>query len=99
MMWQKARILKNSNYPDVVGRTIWVKVGRPITTAAVNFATGEITESQPYAEIAIKPLRGPWAGLPADHLELLPEFADDVPLIPWEQFLEECRARLEEEQP
>jgi hypothetical protein len=27
----------------------------------------------------------------AEFIELLPEFAEDVPLISWEQFVQECR--------
>jgi hypothetical protein len=95
--WQRARILASEHYPEVIGCEIWVAVGIPIVTPAVNSFTGQVTPAEPQARISILPIRGPWASIPMRNLELLArdenDFAEDVPLLPWKQFLAECQSR------
>jgi hypothetical protein len=86
-MWQKARILKNISFPEVIGREIWVKCQPPHISAGISIKTGKRREPHLSYVIAIEPVSAQRSVLDAAHLELLPEFTEDVPLIPWSRFL------------
>lgn len=83
-MWQKARQLKGSQR----GRTMWVQAGRPIVIPTIGIITGKPLEPEPVFQTNhIGPRTGRPTVISADYLELLPEFAKDVPLVSWEDFL------------
>ena len=78
--WKRARLLRGGPTQDVAGGLVWVRC----------YKDGE------YISNILSPTRkGKTRYLAADFCELLArdenDFADDVPLIPWEQFLKECR--------
>ena len=95
--WQRARILSaEKNYVRAVGREIWVKIGKPFETNGTDAATQmPCKKTGPGFEVNIDGPGGRLGFIAATRLELLArdenDFADDVPLIPWETFLEECR--------
>jgi hypothetical protein len=88
-MWQKARILANNSFPEVIGREIWTLCEPPHMTAAISAKDGTYRPERLSMKIAIKPIdpHAPYCVLPMAKLELLPEFAEDVPLISWDDFL------------
>ena len=93
--WQRARISADvPDWKETVGSTLWTKVGPPTTIPEWNSNMFNETiaplvsfETNLFDETG-EPLR-----VTTEFVELLPDFADDVPLIPWEQFLAECRAK------
>jgi hypothetical protein len=86
--WQRARILRNDLYPQVVSRNIWIKVEKPFVVAASSPDGGLVPPSPSY-EVPIIPVRsGARSILTAEYLELLPDFRfDDPPFQAWEEFL------------
>jgi hypothetical protein len=95
--WQRARILVLEAFPECVGRELWVRSGPPHEVNTFQISTNQVilgvkrfsTNLLHSGEngIDILPLQAD-----PEKIELLPDFAEDVPLIPWEQFLAECRA-------
>ena len=96
--WQRARILHTDSSPEVIGCEIWVKMGPPVMQDA-NGAHGGWSPPELRYDAAILPNDSFSIGVCvcAEDIELLArdenDFAEDVPLIPWEQFLAECRAK------
>jgi hypothetical protein len=85
-MWQKARIINHRCLREIIGLEMWVK-GPPQLCKGVDHYTGTKTEIVGY-EIAIIPTPPRlYSSMDKDDLELLPEFAEDVPLISWDDFL------------
>jgi len=85
-MWQRARVLWVSEVNDIpVGYELWVR-GRPeIRSRGTDVRSGEFFRwpaACPYFETNIV-----WQDRAvlhvADELELLPEFTEDPPRIPW----------------
>ena len=80
VLWQKAKIIK-AELPGWVGREIWTR-GRP-ELALVNLE--RIDRS---IVVNLIPLLGFFdCGIQPDQIELLPEFAEDVPMFTIEEFL------------
>lgn len=95
--WQKARILKvgNPEYAFIVGCTLWTEIGR-LEPCGGNFC--EIPSI--YVNHQYNSPFGPDQDVNhLDTLEMLSEFADDVPMLTWEEFLAECRATLKSSAP
>lgn len=82
-MWQKARIL-NYEEAEANGRTIWTE-SQPRLTASIS--KGGYCPPEPMMKVNIVSRNHPYCAIPLHNLELLPEFAEDVPLISWEEFL------------
>jgi hypothetical protein len=85
-MWQKARIVRHRCLSEIIGREVWVK-DLPTLCSGIDHYTGEETHTIGY-EVAILPTPPRSASsMRKEDLELIPEFAEDVPLISWEDFL------------
>ena len=95
MMWQKARILRAPTAPQITGRTIWVKSEPPHIAPAIS-RSGKRLIPMPSFYVAVEPVGGLIPIIAAKFLELLPEFAEDVPLIEWEAFLNGADTSREE---
>ena len=90
-MWQKARILKQDHHPEVTGFTVWVKAHAPEMVAT------RCSESRLSLGVNLRACtnirRDNGVGrignvrIAPELIELLPEFAEDVPLISWDEFL------------
>ena len=80
MKWQKGRV------PEF-GVTVWLKAEPPVVEAALDFDTRTVLE--PVARYTTN-IRDDEEGClmtwPADKLELLPEFAEDVPIQRWSEW-------------
>ena len=92
--WQRGRILV-SQFTESVGRDVWVALERPVTRGGWLLQSGEFVDPTPsYLMHLID--QGRQIAIFADRIELLArdedDFADSVELIPWETFLEQCRA-------
>lgn len=99
MKWQRARILRSIASPEAIGREVWTRLERPELrggTALVSRVSCTIAPTLRLNLLAINGF-GNEVMVIADTemLELLArdesDFAEDVPLIPWKQFLAECR--------
>ena len=81
MMWQRARILGTRKSPEVVGRLVWVQMGPP--------SIGRDTEARAmrigYRTNLIDGFF--FCAFEAHNIELLPEFADNIPVEDWNDFL------------
>lgn len=82
-MWQKARILAQNGYEAITGKTIWVLA--PPTPCRNRYCCKDRDDH--------RVIEANWRGWTANQtkihmckIELLPEFADDVPIIPYEEF-------------
>ena len=94
--WQKARLLPTYHRDEWVSHLIWTKINS--MHEMVGYKPDRPTDP-------IQPGRGVYANIIDDHkalftipagtFELLADFADDVPLVPWRTFLEQCRAAKE----
>lgn len=91
--WQRARILSDRENPETDGAEIWVMVGTP---QDIDGAWGRV-ERAVLTNLMWRGIAMAWG---SEWLELLArdenDFAEDVPLVPWEQFLEECGANARE---
>jgi hypothetical protein len=95
MKWQRFRCTgPASRYPGLSG---WVRVGPPVDDAAngvpaYDAETGLRANPEPtYLTNMIEPGTGDPLWIPARKVELLPEFAADVPLIEFDAALAEWR--------
>lgn len=90
MKYQKARLLEHIANPSFLwGKEMWVKIGRPeqrFTVSRFSGTTGfdlilvtAYTDDNDAAEIVTR----------ADCVELLPEFQDDMPTLPFSQWMKE----------
>lgn len=78
-MWQKARIILDGHdeQAGVVGKYIYVQCGPPVDDLGpehIGYRTNISTHGYKMVHV--------------EFVELLPEFAEDVPLISWQEFLE-----------
>lgn len=92
--WQRARIIVGDD--DIRGNYLWIKSTPPRLIRAqnvpVDFAAGSRTETTLSLETnVIDPLLRSSMVVAASDVELLPDFADDVPFVEWQDFLAECR--------
>jgi hypothetical protein len=93
--WQRARITNSDN----VGREFWVEAGPPVNKTCKSWRDSDsidaYTGTYPVfiTNIVYDEVRR--AVINAKDAELLPDFAEDVPLIPWEEFLANARERQE----
>lgn len=87
-MWQKARIIKVFAQERALGRYAWVFVKPPRRLTALIIGTDRVHSQLGYDTNVdhVPPLNGSMQ-LAANQVELLPEFAEDVPMITWEEFL------------
>lgn len=86
--WQRARFIYAGCAPEVLGHEIWVD-GQSVNDTICGCAFGCRKRSILINTFADDPN---WLYcIHLDALELLPQFADDVPIIPWDEFLAECR--------
>jgi hypothetical protein len=92
--WQHARVLKSIDLPEAIGRKIWIKIEPPAERGGRDVMTLEICEVTP-THLTNLHSSGLRIIISTEQIELLArdenDFAEDVPLIPWEQFLSECR--------
>jgi len=94
--WQRARFIANVE-SRFLGQTLFVKCERP----TLRDIAAPPDEGEPAIPTTDKPQLGLdsnvlWApgrlmGIFMEDVELLPDFAEDVPLVPWDQFLADCR--------
>lgn len=101
--WQRARLLIEFRTADgsFIGRgaLIWVKCEPPRILGGPSiyshWRSGELCHqsniAKPADDPASKLTKQLNLAVQTRGLELLPDFAEDVPLIPWEQFLADCR--------
>jgi hypothetical protein len=79
--WQKARIMNSDYYPHAIGQTVWV-YDRPEVIDCFHVATKEdFTGSVLLCSFLDE--QGDRMVIPPECVELLPEFADDIPLVPF----------------
>lgn len=85
-MWQRARIVSvyQDQSPSLIGRLIWVKVGKPTLKA-------KWCETPVHSDGYVTNVKnnGRCTGIPRDAVELLPEFVPEAPQIAVEEFLGE----------
>jgi len=89
--WQKARIVKSDyDNPPLVGHELWVIAETPRERFTVD------RDGKPFVADLVYEVNIEYPGKPAqtsvvhpDYVELLPEFADDVPLVRWEDWIKE----------
>jgi hypothetical protein len=86
--WQRARFLEGGCYPEVKGHEIWVE-----SESLSNNICGCLWSCSKRAMLMNTYRDTPnWRDcIHLESVELLPEFADDVPVIHWEQYAAECR--------
>jgi len=96
--WQKAKILSGEpEYASWIGREIWVRAERPEIRYALDALTSRpiVDNDKPVYIVNLTDGAGREGCVGAHRVELLArdekDFAEDVELIPWEQFLAECR--------
>lgn len=87
--WQKARIVKRQDTTEdpigLAGREIWVKIGQPRIGSYHSF-NGNRHVGTLYDCNLLPP---PWKKrvvFAQQDIELLPEFASEVDMIPWDQW-------------
>ena len=94
--WQRARIL--SNCVLGTGREIWVATGAPEIVEGVNPLTEFRNPPRKRVLMNVQD-DGDDILIRADQIERHArdenDFAEDVPLIPWQEFLAECRKEQE----
>jgi len=89
-MWQKARILVCGRFPQVVGKELWVVVGKPVMKATRDLITHEKLPIESLLDVSIVDENGRLTCAEPRQIELLggPDaFAEDVPLISWDEFI------------
>ena len=87
-MWQKARIIRCPNWPHLVGRELWVESKPPETNGlAHKNPNGEtVWDERPYFNANVESEKVGMLAVRADTVELLPQFADSVETLKWEDF-------------
>lgn len=84
MMWQRARI-KVADTVGMIGRRVWVEMKAPEVTRGVGM-DGEVRVKKAYVTNMLAPPHRN-VMLSAEKVELLGEFADEVPMIDFVEFL------------
>jgi hypothetical protein len=100
--WQRARLLEDSttnNGKTVVlarGMLLWVKTGPPVVRVRDSLEGGAMRQASYDTNVVSSRYSIPFIACPADKLELLArdenDFADEVTLIPLEEFLNQEKA-------
>lgn len=91
--WQRARIVKvfdeEAEVKATVGRYLWVEAAepKPLGTHSVSPQNIFVSAMDFPCYRSNLTVRGQPVSVDAEGVELLPEFADDAPLISWEDFL------------
>lgn len=87
-MWQKARIVHTYTHPEWIGRSMWIESAQPATLWTKDLETG--IRIPPTRRLFLTNIAGPngLSWIASRGLELLSEFAEDVPLVSWQDFLE-----------
>ncbi len=88
MKWQRARLLPNSTGTTILdGRLVWVESHKIVADCenVLQGGTVRLAVEQYMTDLLFD---GEQASVEAKLAELLPEFSDDVPMIPYEQWLE-----------
>jgi hypothetical protein len=85
-MWQKARIIDSTIHRELIGREFWIEARPPVEKPTRDIETGTRLKAEPLFNANIRDGRGSVCVAPRG-LELLPEFAEDVEMISWEDFL------------
>ena len=83
-MWQKARIVLTHKHPECLGREIWVVAESPRVQYCHDIETGDVQQADGFTSNIEDELQ---CIVRREVVELIPEFADDVPLISWQSFL------------
>jgi hypothetical protein len=91
--WQRARILNGVEFPIFKGGELYVEIAPAHVCHNGSLCFRSNLSGGPTNREPICPV------FPHDdhrhvnkiYIELLPDFAEDVPLIPWEEFLAQCR--------
>jgi hypothetical protein len=93
--WQRARVVKGD--PDMLGKLFWVECREAEMVRAENVRPdapqGAETKIEPSlrSNIIDPIIKGSRMFVACEDIELLADFAKDVPLVKWEDFLAECR--------
>lgn len=90
--WQRARVVRFDVDPRLIGRELWVRIAPPTLDHRVNRWTG-MPDFSPCYDVNLLGSNGEVGAASKSTIELLArdenDFADDVPLIPWEQWLKD----------
>ena len=88
--WQKARILHCLSHPEIVGREVWT-AGKPIVSDGVDEFTYRYFSPRPIVFTSINYIDNRRVAFDPSSIERLArcddDFADDVPILTWEEFL------------
>lgn len=89
--WQRARIVNSDNLKNpMLGRIVWVEAKPPKVESCETWRHSSYSGTYPVYTTNVVSDNGVRCVLAADGAELLSgpyDFADDVPLIPWEEFI------------
>ena len=91
--WQRARIIDPKAFKEVQGCECWVAAKRPVMGRSTTFGGTILPESPILDTNVYTPSNRMCLGI--EDIELLADFADDVPMLTWKQFLEQCRTAKE----
>jgi hypothetical protein len=86
--WQRARIIK-SPMPELLGALVWLRNERPFRTVAISIRDGTLLKAELRCETNI--VHKAAVAISYVRLERIAEFADDVPRVSWENFLDQCQ--------
>ena len=88
--WQRAKILLNESFPELVGREVWVRIEQPFISNSVSIKTGRPTAPDLCREVAIDSGHAGKTVMQASKLECLArdenDFAEDVSFVRWDDF-------------
>ena len=83
--WQRARVVKNTD-PAMIGKTLWVECRAPETGPLFVPNTDRYVGDRPHFDAHIIDSAGRQVAAPVEMVELLPDFADDVPLVEYDEW-------------
>lgn len=88
--WQRGIIKPvHDDYPETAGRRVWVRVGPPcFRPGTIAMESRKPVLGEPCFDTNLEGLRGGCVGIAPEAIELLPEFADEVAIVAWEDFLQ-----------
>ena len=95
--WQRARLLTEvCRDSSTKGNEIWIEIGRPATLATVGVISRKVRRVDCYPT-SLLDADGRQCVCSARTVELLArnesDFAENVPLMSWKQFVAECASR------
>jgi hypothetical protein len=88
--WQRARIIK-SPMPELLGALVWLRNERPFRTVAISIRDGKPLKPELRCDTNILVAHRGAVAISYVRLERIAEFADDVPRVSWENFLDQCQ--------